>query len=206
VAHSPRTRTGARSWWAAVFAHVQYDTISYSGVTNANLKSFGKRVFPSYDLTKADVLVSVGADFLSNWGSTTENTWQYATRRRPEDATDAKPMSRHWQFEARMSLSGANADERVMVKPSAVPAVVMGLHDAIAKKTGGATVGAATVEGAASAIEACAAELIAAKGKSLVICGHNDEGTQVLVNSINAMLGNYGSTIDLTQPLHLQAR
>ncbi len=67
-------------------------------------------MFPSYDLSKADVLVSVGADFLSGWGSTTENTWQYATRRRPEDATAEKPMSRHWQFEARMSLSGANAD------------------------------------------------------------------------------------------------
>ena len=39
--------------------HIQYDTISYCGVTNANLKSFGKRVMPSYDLTKADVIVSV---------------------------------------------------------------------------------------------------------------------------------------------------
>jgi len=67
--------------------HIQYDTISYAGLTNANQKSFGKRVFPSYDLTKADVLVSVGADFLSGWGSTTENTWQYVSRRRPEDVT-----------------------------------------------------------------------------------------------------------------------
>src|SRR5690606_42139861 len=52
--------------------HVQYDPISYSGVTSANQKSFGKRVFPSYDLTKADVIVSVDADFLSSWGSTTD--------------------------------------------------------------------------------------------------------------------------------------
>lgn len=177
--------------------HVQYDTISYSGVTNANLKSFGKRVFPSYDLGKADVLVSVGADFLSGWGITTENTWQYTSRRRPEDATAEKPMSRHWQFEARMSLSGANADKRVMIKPSQVPAVVLALHDAVAKKTGGASAGGGAVEGAAEHIEQCAAELVAAKGKSLVICGHNDEGTQTVVNSINVMLGNYGNTIDL---------
>ncbi len=176
--------------------HVQYDTISYSGVTNANQKSFGKRVFPSYDLTKADVVVSVGADFLSNWGSNTENTWQYSTRRRPEDATADKPMSRHWQFESRMSLTGANADERVMIKPSQVPGTVIALHDAVAKKTGGTVIGGGAAE-AAERVEKCAAELVAAKGKSVVLCGHNDEGTQVIVNSINAMLGNYGTTIDL---------
>ena len=177
--------------------HIQYDTISYSGVTNANAKSFGQRVFPTYNMGNADVLVSVNADFLSGWGITTENTGQYASRRRPEDATAEKPMSRHWQFEARMSLSGANADKRVMIKPSQVPAVVLALHDAVAKKTGGATVGGGAVEGATELIDKCAAELVAAKGKSLVICGHNDEGTQTIVNSINMMLGNYGSTIDL---------
>jgi MoCo/4Fe-4S cofactor protein with predicted Tat translocation signal len=177
--------------------HVQYDTISYSGVTSANQKSFGQRVFPTYDMAKADVLVSVNADFLSGWGLTTENSWQYAVRRRPEDTTADKPMSRHWQFEARMSLSGANADQRVMIRPSQVPAVVMALHDAVARKTGGAAVGGGAVEDVAEHIEKCAAELAAAKGKSLVICGHNDEGTQIIVNSINTMLGNYGSTIDL---------
>ncbi len=188
---------GFQAKFGAGVSHVQYDTISQSGVTNANLKSFGKRVFPSYDLSKADVLVSVGADFLSGWGSTTENTWQYATRRRPEDATADKPMSRHWQFEARMSLSGANADQRVAVKPSQIPSAVLALHDAVAKKVGGATLGASAVAGGDAMIEKCAAELAAAKGKSLVICGHNDEGTQVIVNSINMMLGNYGTTIDL---------
>ncbi len=106
----------------------RYDTISYSGVTNANLKSFGKRVFPSYDLTKADVIVSVDADFLSNWGSTTENTWQYASRRQP-----GKGMNRHFQFEARMSLSGANADVRVPMKVSELPLAVIALHAHIAK-------------------------------------------------------------------------
>ena len=46
---------------AGKLEHIQYDTISYSGVTGANQKSFGLRAFPSYDLSKADVLVSIGA-------------------------------------------------------------------------------------------------------------------------------------------------
>ena len=178
--------------------HVQYDAVSYAGIASANLKSFGKWAFPTYDLSKADVVVGVGADFLSNWGSTNENVWQYAQRRKPESATKDLPMSRHWQFEARMSLTGANADQRTAVRNSMLPLVVMGLHDAIAVQTGGTTVSALKVDAHAdAAIAQCAKELLAAKGKSVVMCGVNDEGTQVLVNSINSMLSNYGSTIDI---------
>jgi MoCo/4Fe-4S cofactor protein with predicted Tat translocation signal len=181
----------------ATVEHVQYDTISYSGLTNANAKSFGKRAMPSYDLTKADVVVGVDADFLSSWGSTTELTWQYASRRNPKGA-----MSRHFQFEARMSLSGANADERTAIKPSDIPALVISLHDQVAKRTGGTTIGGGNAEMDVITARAAAA-LLAARGRSVVLCGCNDEGTQVLVNSINHMLGNYGSTIDLANHSNL---
>jgi molybdopterin-containing oxidoreductase family iron-sulfur binding subunit len=187
------TAEGATTGGARV-DHVQVDTISMAGLTNANAKSFGKRVLPSYDLTKADVIVSFAADFLSSWGSTTEHTWQYATRRRPEDATAEKPMSRHWQVESRMSITGANADERIAIKPSQVPLAVVALHDLIAKKAGAPTVGGGANE---AELAKAAGELWAARGKSVVLCGVNDEGTQTLVNHINWMLGNYGGTIDL---------
>jgi molybdopterin-containing oxidoreductase family iron-sulfur binding subunit len=139
----------------ATVEHVQYDTISYSGLTNANAKSFGKRAMPSYDLTKADVVVGVDADFLSSWGSTTELTWQYASRRNPKGA-----MSRHFQFEARMSLSGANADERTAIKPSDIPALVISLHDQVAKRTGGTTIGGGNAEMDVITARAAAALLV----------------------------------------------
>ncbi|MCB0764523.1 MAG: TAT-variant-translocated molybdopterin oxidoreductase, partial [Flavobacteriales bacterium] len=190
---SPSTRAaiaGLKERYAAV-EHIQHDTISYSGLTNANRKSFGERVFPSYDLTKADVVVSVDADFLSSWGSATENTWQYGRRRNPNGA-----MNKHFQFEARMSLSGANADVRHAVKVSELPLVVISLHDHIARKTGGTPVGGSNTVLDATTLKAAEA-LLGARGRSVVLCGCNHEGVQVLVNSINAMLGNYGSTIDL---------
>ena len=37
-------------------------------------------------------------------------------------------------------------------------------------------------------------------GRSLVVCGLNDIGTQCLVNAINQLLGNYGTTLDVDQP------
>ncbi|MBL7953046.1 MAG: TAT-variant-translocated molybdopterin oxidoreductase [Flavobacteriales bacterium] len=173
--------------------HVQYDVISYSGVTNANLKSFGKRVFPSYDFTKADVVVSVDADFLSNWGSTSENTWQYASRRNPDLA-----MNRHFQFEARMSMTGANADVRVPLKISELPKAVVALHAHVSGNSAGAD--AAMMK----ATEGAAKALMASKGRSVVVSGSNNEGVQVLVNSINSILGNYGSTIDLDTHTHFK--
>ncbi len=171
--------------------HIQYDTISYNGITRANQASFGKRVFPSYDLTKADVIVSIDADFLSGWGSSNENAWQYAVRREPGTG-----MSKHFQFEARMSMTGANADVRVPVLVSDLPQVVISLHDHIAKRASGTPIGGAGTE-IDGATHAAAQALLAARGKSVVLCGSNDEGIQTIVNSINSMLGNYGNTIDL---------
>jgi MoCo/4Fe-4S cofactor protein with predicted Tat translocation signal len=182
----------------ATVEHIQHDTVSYCGVTNANLKSFGKRVLPSYDLTKADVVVGVDADFLSSWGNATANTWQYASRRNPDGQ-----MNRHFQFEARMTITGANADVRVPLKVSELPLAVISLHDQVARKLGAPTVGGSN-ETIDAATRAAAEALLAARGRSVVMAGSNDEGVQVLVNSINSMLGNYGSTIDITNHTFLK--
>jgi molybdopterin-containing oxidoreductase family iron-sulfur binding subunit len=165
--------------------HVQLDTISYSGVAEANAESFGMRVMPAYHLHKADVIASFGADFLTSWGSSTEHSWQYAKRRKPGS------MSRHWQFEARMSATGANADERVMLKPNQVGEALIALHENLSGSSSGASaeMKAATKE--------LATELKAARGKSVVLCGSNDKNLQVVANAINDFLGNYGNTIDL---------
>src|SRR5690606_20474057 len=47
--------------------HVQYDSISYSGLLTANEQSFGNRSIPSYRFGAANVVVSLGADFLGTW-------------------------------------------------------------------------------------------------------------------------------------------
>jgi molybdopterin-containing oxidoreductase family iron-sulfur binding subunit len=49
------------------FEHVSYDAISAAGILDANYKSFGKRVLPTYNFQKAKTVVSFAADFLGNW-------------------------------------------------------------------------------------------------------------------------------------------
>jgi molybdopterin-containing oxidoreductase family iron-sulfur binding subunit len=141
--------------------HIQYDTISYSGLTNANAKSFGKRVVPSYDLSKADVIVGVDCDFPQQLG---QHHGEHLAVRHPPQA-EGGGMSKHFQFEALMSLTGANADERTAVKVSQLPTIVASLHDHVAGKLGGTKCGAGDADCDAATMKAADA-LVAARGKA----------------------------------------
>ena len=177
--------------------HIMYDAVSYSAIINANRNSFDKAVLPQYRFDKAEMIVSFGADFLGTWISPVEFTKQYSSLRNAKRLKENKKMSRHVQFETGMSLTGSNADTRVPVKPSQMGLAILGLYNNLAKKTGTTSFTVSTPEFAGNRIEKTATELLNNKGKSLVICGINDVSIQVLVNAINSMLGNYGSTIDL---------
>lgn len=180
--------------------HVTYDAVSYAGIRKANLQTFGAAVIPSYDFSKANVIVSVGADFLGNWIAPVQFARQYGQTRKLNK--EKKEMSKHFQFESFMSLSGANADVRVAIKPSQTGAAVVNLYNAIATKAGAATLAAGKINFDKS-ISKTADALWANKGKSLVVCGANDTHIQSVVNGINAMLENYGATIDMANPLNL---
>lgn len=178
--------------------HITYDAISASAIINANKNSFDKPVLPNYRFDNAQVIVSFGADFLGTWISPVEFTKQYVSNRNAFTLKEKKSMSRHIQFEAGLSLTGSNADRRVALKPSEEGIAILGLYNALAKMNGAATVaGAALNEAREKAILETAKELNANKGKSLVVSSSNDVSVQVMVNAINALLGSYGTTIDL---------
>ena len=175
---------------------ISYDAVSYNGMLEANLKCFGERVIPGYRFDNANVIVSFDADFLGTWVSPTEFNQQYAKGRRISNHEEAK-MSRHIQVESRMSLTGSNADNRILVRPSEQGAAILALYNAVAALTGGLKVeGPAVNETAAKALTKVAEELVANKGKSLVVSSSNNVSEQTLVNEINSRLENYGSTID----------
>ncbi|MFM7327144.1 MAG: 4Fe-4S dicluster domain-containing protein [Bacteroidota bacterium] len=160
---------------------------------NANRESFGSSLIPSYDFSKARVIVSISCDFLGSWHSAITATSQYASTRNLDNGK--KEMSRHFQFESNLSLTGANADYRTPVKPSQEGLVAAQLYNIIA----GASLPAGN---AIPGVEQAAKELLAAKGQSIVVAGSNDKNVQVLVNAINAQLGNYGQTINNDRPVN----
>ncbi len=179
--------------------HIQYDAISYSGIREANLESFGQRVIPDYDFAQAKVIVSVACDFLNSWVFPTRFVGGYTANRNP----DHKWMSRHHQFETNMSMTGSNADIRGMITPAEQGKVLALLHKKVTGKAiGGIETGSLDKDVQEKVITA-AAELKAAKGRSLVVAGSNRKSIQVIVNSINHKLGNYKSVINLNDPINM---
>lgn len=180
------------------FKHITHDAVSYNALTLANKAVFGKSVVSAYDFSKAKTIVGIACDFLGNWLNPAEFAKQYAQTRK---VTKEKPeMSKHIHFEANLSLTGANADERYMVKPSELGRVTLALFNEVASATGSSKASGdekVTNPEAVKAIKKAAVALVASKGQSIVVSGVNDEGIQTLVNGINKMLNNYGRTVDV---------
>ncbi len=174
---------------------VQYDGISYGAIRKANEQNFGASIIPSYDFSKAKTIVSVGADFLSTWLLANEYAVQYGINRVP-----GKGMSKHFQFESIMSITGSNADGRAQIKPSETANVLA----YILKGIGGATTLSSTLPNEAKAIaDKAISSLKASRNESLVVCGSNNEAEQLLTNAINNQLKAYGTTIDLSNDVKL---
>jgi MoCo/4Fe-4S cofactor protein with predicted Tat translocation signal len=174
---------------------VQYDAISYGAIRKANELNFGASVIPSYDFSKAKTIVSVGADFLSTWLLGNEYAVQYGVNRQP-----GKGMSKHYQFESIMSITGSNADGRAQIKPSESANVLA----YILKSIGGSTLVSSALSGEAKKVaDVAIAALKSSKKESLVVCGSNNEAEQLLTNAINNKLNAYGTTIDLSNDVKL---
>jgi molybdopterin-containing oxidoreductase family iron-sulfur binding subunit len=174
--------------------HVQFDAISYTGMLLANEATFGKRAIPSYNFGNAETIVSLGADFLCTWLSPVEFQHGYSKNRKVNEAK--LEMSKHFQFESMMSTTGAAADERFVHRPSEAGIVAAALLSAVNGQ------GATGVTGKLKAgIEKAAKELVANKGKGLVISGSNNAQVQIIVNAINEAIGAYGTTISWGSPI-----
>jgi len=161
--------------------HVVYDAISESAALDAFQEKYGERGFADYNLEDADVIVSVGADFLGDWqGGGYEGA--YAKGRVPKQGK----MSRHIQFEANMSLSGANADMRVPATPSQQKVALAKLYGYVT----GASVSGKLPENIDAAVKKTAAELMKAGSRAVVLTGIQDKGAQAVVLAINEALSS----------------
>jgi molybdopterin-containing oxidoreductase family iron-sulfur binding subunit len=171
---------------------VTYDPVSVSGLLDANEESFGQRVVPDYDFSKAKVVATFGADFLGTWISPIEYAAAFTVSRKADEN-----MMRLYALESGMSLTGSNADHRIFIKPSEQGQAVIALYNEIAEVMGEVSISVQKLshEKSNSAIKEMAKDLLEAEG-SIVISDSNDKYVQVVVNKINDLLGNYGNTIN----------
>lgn len=172
--------------------HETFDAISYAAIREAYQDSFGQSIIPDFRFDQARLVVGFNADFLGTWLQPVTFGRQYAMARKLSDGQ--KEMMRHVQFEANMSLTGSNADERVPVAASDEGFYLSSLCKIISGQ------GESKAPGAILKI---ANELIQSKGKSLVVSGTNELRIQTLVCAINQKLDNIGKTILVDKPVRL---
>lgn len=153
-------------------------------------------IIPSYDFSKAKTIVSVGADFLNSWLMPTIFSGQYGEGRKP----DGKWMSKHFQFESILSVTGSNADVRGMIKPSEQANVLAYLLSKFGENT---SVSTKLNPLAQKAADKAYDSLKKSKDASLVVCGSNDIDTQMMCNKLNSILGAYKTTINVNNPVKM---
>ena len=170
-----------------------YEPVNRDNVLEGAKLAFGQPVETRYDFTKADVIVSLDADFLyAGYPGNTRYIRDFASRRNPDGN-----MSRFYAIESTPSSTGAKADHRLPVRASEIAPIAQLL---IAGNS--ANLSNSLSPEVAKFVAAFGKDLTNNRGKSLVIAGdHQSPEVHALAHAANRELGNIGNTVFYTNPV-----
>ena len=195
---------------------VAFELFSDNVLRRANLLSFGFEQVPTFDLARTSYVLSFGADFLGTWNSPVAQAAAYGHMRQGRPGVRGAFV----QVEARMTQTGANADEWVPIAPGTDGALALALAHVILKEklrpADAAGRAGALVEGwsgglaeyapervekmtgvRAARVERLARELAERRPAVAIIGGSalahtNGLSSAVAVNALNALVGSIG--------------
>ena len=180
----------------------EYEPVDFDINRQAATIAFGKPVAPYFKLEAASVIVALDSDFIGAEENLLNNIRGFAKGRKMKQKGD--PMSRLYAIEGLMTLTGANADHRLRIPTSMVPAAAARLAVEVFRQSNQSGL-AETLQPLAKGfsgnekwIEKCATDLIANKGKGVVLAGYRQPlAVHLIAHAINAALGNVGATVVL---------
>jgi MoCo/4Fe-4S cofactor protein with predicted Tat translocation signal len=160
-----------------------YEPVNRDNVLEGAKLAFGQPVETRYDLSKADVIVSLDADFLyAGFPGNTRYIRDFASRRNPD-----APMNRLYMVESTPTTTGAKADHRWPMRLEQILEVVRQLG-----LTGGLPDG--------SHRNPITQELMNHPGASAIIVGdHLPPAIHAIAHSYNQL--NVGKTVFYTDPV-----
>ncbi len=164
----------------------------------AATRAFGRPLETRYDLTRARVVVSLGADVLCEGPAGVRYARDFADSRRVRG--DRREMSRIYAIESVPTNGATLADHRLQLSPIQLEVFILALAQRLgAAPAGGQILTDATV---VNWVEAIAQDLQQNRGASLVVASeHASPAAQVLVHAINQALGNAGTTVLYQEPV-----
>ncbi len=189
--------------------HVAWDAAAGDAADEGARQAFGQAVETVPRLDKAEVILSLGSDFLN--GADVEAVAAFASKRRPGRTDGA--MNRLWVLEGPMTLTGANADQRFPVKPSRLAPLAFALakelnaRHAVALPAGAdlSAVPAGMPRGVdipARVWTRLVDDLAAARRRAVVLCGQEMPAeAHLAAHLLNAMLGSEAVDLRAAEPL-----
>jgi len=174
--------------------HIAYDAVSSDAALNAYEEVYGERALADYDFAKAEVIVSIGADFLGDWQGGGYDSG-YAQGRVPKHGK----MSKHYQVEANMTLSGANADKRVMASSAAQKQILAALYANLTDTS----VSVSLSDAQQASVEAMANAVKKAGSKAVVVTGLDCQHSQKVVLAINNFIKS--EAFDASAPRYIRS-
>jgi MoCo/4Fe-4S cofactor protein with predicted Tat translocation signal len=187
--------TLARQWQAVEKAWPKAKLVQYDPALAGTFLASGLNV--QYDLTGADVIVSLDADFLSgaSYPGFHKLVRGYADRRKhPENG-----MNRLYAIESTPTTTGMKAEHRLGLRASEIPAFTAALAQAVGVPGVNPPANAWTDE-QKKFLAVLVKDLKANVGKSAVLPGlYQDPSVVALAMSINNTLGNTGKTVTVAR-------
>ncbi|MEI9414242.1 TAT-variant-translocated molybdopterin oxidoreductase [Mesorhizobium sp. Cs1321R2N1] len=175
-----------------VFRH---DPLAASAKEQATAKLFGRPLTPIYHFDRADVIVSLDADFLGEGPGRLAYARDFAQRRRVRKPTDT--MNRLYVVESTPTITGAAADHRRAVRPSLVEGIAAAIKAALEGGHDAASLPSLGME------YALVDDLREAGRNALVVPGtHQTPFVHAVAFAMNARLGAVGNTLDFIEPPH----
>jgi len=169
-----------------------YEPINRDNVYEGAKLAFGEVVETRYDLSKADVIVSLDADFLyAGFPGSARYTRDFAARRNP----DAN-MNRLYVVESTPSSTGMKADHRLPLRAREIENFTRALASAVGVNTEGFP------GDKQKYVDGIVRDLQSHRGTSVVIAGdHQPPAVHALAHAMNQALGNVGKTVFYADPV-----
>ena len=178
-----------------------YEPVNRDNVLEGAKLAFGQPVETRYDFEKADVIVSLDADFLyAGFPGNVRYIRDFAKRRNPDGN-----MNRLYVIESTPTTTGAKADHRLPVRGGEIDGCARFLAaatGAIGNGVSGLSGNVPGAENTARFLEALSKDIGRDGSSTVVIAGeHQPADRHALVHAINAKLGNVGKTVFYTDPI-----
>src|SRR5687767_6802499 len=164
---------------------IQWEPVNRDNARAGARSAFGQYVEPLYDLTQADVILSLDADFLASDGAFNLHYMrQFASRRRVEEQADN--LNRLYVVESNHTVTGGRADNRLPLKSSQIEAFAR----AVAAASGAAGISGTAPAGSEAFVDAVAKDLAAHRGRAVVIAGDSMlPAVHAIAHAINNGIG-----------------